>query len=189
MKKIVIIGLVLVGVFAILSANSKYQETDTTTVPTETPAITPMEAALPTQFTMTVPETNFNVTISPYTGNTVEFGDFEGNPQAGYGTVTMMPEFLVPFEGAYVGTFAVNHGGSGEMIYLGYFVQGEASYQLESSVLLGDRVDVTNLMVNGSTIEVTYYEHGPDQAMAEAPNVEVQASYTIADGQLVEANE
>jgi hypothetical protein len=187
MKKIVIIGLVLVGLFAILSANNTYQETGTTTVPTDTPTVTPIEATLPTQFTMTVPETDVSVTISPYTGNTVEYGDFEGNPQAGYGTVTMMPEFLVPFEGAYVGTFAVNSGGSGEMIYLGYFVQGEASYQLESSVMLGDRVDVTDFMVNGSNIEVTYYEHGPDQAMADAPNIEVQAIYTVVDGQLVES--
>lgn len=190
MKKIIIIGLVAVGLFAILSSNSRYEEESSMTpTPTQFPSVTPMEAVLPTQFTMTVPETDFSVTISSYTGNTVEFGDFEGNPQAGYGTVTMMPQFLVPFEGSYVGTFAVNYGGSGELIYLGYFEQGQASHQLESSVLLGDRVKVSSLVVNGQDIVVTYNEHGPDQAMVDAPNVEVVATYNVVDGQLVETNE
>lgn len=177
MKKIILLGVMVVTFIILFSMMSSK----------EVVAPQPTPVTLPTQFTMTVPETKFNVTISSYTGNTVEYGDFEGNQQAGYGTVTMMPQYLVAMDKGYVGTFAVNYGGSGEMVYLGYFEQSETSYKLTSSVLLGDRVDVSSLVTDDAdTVTVSYYEHGPDQSLAEKPEVLVIKTFNIKNAKLIE---
>lgn len=142
---------------------------------------------LMTRVTLTIPETDFVVTLDAATGKTVEYGDFANNPQAGYGTVTLLPEYVVSLsEGQIVGVFAVNSGGSGELFYLAVFEKDKKGYHGTSAELLGDRIKMQELSVQNGRINIFYMDHSPKQAMVDAPDTPVKKQFVYNDKQLID---
>lgn len=136
---------------------------------------------------ITVPETNFTVNISKETGNTVSFGDVEKNPEAGFGSVTVLPEFTAKVGGKnYITILAVNTGGSGEFFYLAYFEPEKDRFKMTGFAPLADRIKMTGVSASKDQITVNYMDHGPEQAMVDDPNVPVVKVYTVNNGVLTE---
>lgn len=187
--------LIIASAALLLSAcnTSNPQATPTPTSIPEQPVATPTEAMneaatkLMTNATVTVPDTDFTVSISSETGPTVEYGDRDTDPEAGFGTVTILTQYTVMMEDGNIATIlAVNSGGSGTFEYLAVFEPGEASWQMTASAPLGDRIQIDDLTTEGDTITVDYKEHGPDQAMVDAPNTPVSKTFTYANSTLTE---
>lgn len=76
-------------------------------------------------------------------------------------------------------------GGSGTFSYLG-FQSGAQPASVGPTVLLGDRVTVTNLTVANGRIMVTYLDRRPNEALAVLPSLPVTKLFAISGGQLVE---
>ena len=87
---------------------------------------------------------------------------------------------------------AVNNGGSGDFAYLTLLTADSSGVLKESdSEPLGDRIKLGTLktddLADGSyTITVTYMEHGPDQAMVDAPNTPVTKTFTVVNSKFVQ---
>lgn len=141
---------------------------------TAVPAASTSFTKLMTGMTLTVPETDFTVTINEKTGKTVEYGDINKDPYAGYGSVTVLPEYTIAVDNQHVVTIlAINSGGSGEMFYLAVFAPEGRGFQMTDAVQLDDRIRMGTLSVANGQIEVKYLTHGPTQAMVDAPNTPV----------------
>lgn len=120
--------------------------------------------------------------------NDFAMGDFESDDGVVRGTVVALEDYITFVNGdQYLMPFAVNSGGSGEFVYLGLFM-AEVSYddtvQLvhQDSTSLGDRIDMQSIETipdRPNWANVFYLEHGADQAMAEAPNEQVQLQVEI----------
>lgn len=76
-------------------------------------------------------------------------------------------------------------GGTGTFSYLG-FQSGAQPASVGPTVLLGDRVTVTNLTVANGRIMVTYLDRRPNEALAVLPSLPVTKLFAISGGQLVE---
>lgn len=76
-------------------------------------------------------------------------------------------------------------GGSGTFSYLA-FQSGAQPASVGPTVLLGDRVTVTNLAIANGRIMVTYLDRRPNEALAIAPSLPVTKLFAISGGQLVE---
>jgi hypothetical protein len=137
---------------------------------------------LHTGVTIKVPDNNFTVTLNA-TQKTAEFGDVTKNLQAGYGSVTI-GETAVVVGDAIASTIAVNNGGSGEFFYLAIFENSSKGWTMMATAPLADRIQFQELTATGSTIYVKYLDHAPDQAMVEAPTVEVNQTYKYLNGKL-----
>jgi hypothetical protein len=89
--------------------------------------------------------------------------------------------------GAADAAVALTHsgGGSGTFTYLA-FQSGGASASIGPTVLLGDRVTVTNLVIAHGRIMVTYLDRRPAEALTVAPSLPVTKLFAISGGQLVE---
>ena len=159
-------------------------------IKTKTPPPVTTSAAfstLMTGMTIAVPDTNFTVHMSAETGKTVEYGDFPNNPQDGYGTVTILPTFVAAFDkNQYIAIVAINSGGSGEMFYLAAFERRANGYFMTSAKQLGDRIQMKEIAVQNGRIYVFYMDHGPTQAMVDAPNTPVKKQFVYKDQQLLD---
>ncbi|MCC6237211.1 MAG: hypothetical protein IT299_06520 [Dehalococcoidia bacterium] len=76
-------------------------------------------------------------------------------------------------------------GGSGTFAYLG-FQSGAQPASVGPTVLLGDRVTVTNVAIAHGRIMVTYLDRRPNEALAVAPSLPVTRLFAVSGGQLVE---
>lgn len=76
-------------------------------------------------------------------------------------------------------------GGSGTFSYLG-FQSGAQPASVGPTVLLGDRVTVTNLAIAHGRIMVTYLDRRPNEPLAIAPSLPVTKLFAVSGGQLVE---
>lgn len=85
---------------------------------------------------------------------------------------------------AVIGVVAYNYGGSGVFEYLAAFSPIDNNYKMTSDQGLGDRVKVENLRADGDIVTVVYYDFGPDQSMADNPNVRIENKYKLTDGKL-----
>ena len=141
---------------------------------------------LMTHVVIKVPETNFSVSLSAETGKTVAYGDSTKDPYAGYGTVTIVPDYVLNISPKqYAAIVAINSGGSGEAFYLMYFIPKETGFQLTDSVYLGDRIRLEKFTLQKHRLSISFLDHGPDQAMVDAPNVPVTKSFSVTDDKLI----
>lgn len=121
-----------------------------------------------------------------FSGNkTVEYGDLPQDPYKPFGTVTFVGQAVLVDDTA-VSTIAINSGGSGEFFYLISLKPSNGGWEMTSSQPLGDRIDLQSVKLDGKTIKVDFKDHGPEQAMVDAPNVQVHKVYEIVDGTLQE---
>jgi len=62
---------------------------------------------------------------------------------------------------------------------------GKAGWQMSDAQSLGDRVKVDTISSAGETVTAFYYDYGPEQSMADIPNVRVENTYTYSKGKLI----
>lgn len=136
---------------------------------------------------MTIPGTSFTVNHNLLAGETFTYGDQQSSPQAGFGSVTVIEKYTRKLsDDSFVTMLAINSGGPGEECYLAYFVRQGNTYQMTDSVLLGDRIKMQGLTVQGNTIVANYLDHAPDQVMVDKPTVSVTKSFIFTSGKLQE---
>lgn len=178
-KKIMLTGIVIATGLTLAGCTATTPVTNpsssTTPEATTSPATTSQAGEQLTQFAaMTIPETDIRVGWMGE-GTTVEF---ENGVMRG--TATIMAEYATSIgSDGYIAPIAINMGGSGEMIYLVTFQNGEAVIEDRDIISLGDRVQMETLSVNGETVTVTYMDHAADQAMVEAPTVKVKRMFSV----------
>ncbi|MEM7022274.1 MAG: Gmad2 immunoglobulin-like domain-containing protein [Pseudomonadota bacterium] len=66
-------------------------------------------------------------------------------------------------------------GGSGSFIYVAAALREADGFRGTTAVFLGDRIARHRLAIENSLVLVDFAEHGPTQAMVDAPNTEVRA--------------
>lgn len=115
--------------------------------------------------------------VSPV--NDYPMGSYEVG--ASRGTLVALDEFLTETENGAVVPVAHNMGGSGEFLYLAVFETTAAGFTQVTNLPIGDRVDIDAVEASGNAVTVTYFAHGPTQAMAEAPNVRTQSVFNLGD--------
>lgn len=77
-----------------------------------------------------------------------------------------------------------NTGGSGIFYYVGAVVQqsGQIYVAADNTYLLGDRVVIKKIMIDGRMIHVTYMDRNATDPMTTEPSVEVTKKYAIKGG-------
>lgn len=77
----------------------------------------------------------------------------------------------------------LDQGGSGIFVYLAAMAATEDTYTNLDTVLLGDRVQVRSVRVDGGLIKVNLITQGPDDPMC-CPTLEVERTYALENGTL-----
>lgn len=110
------------------------------------------------------------------------------------GTVMLMPELsrVQKESGDLVMPFAVNYGGTGAFNYLGIFKAEGASYRLQSSRLVGDRIGVDSLSLSSRkddayTARLLYRDHAENSALASTPTDPRALEVTVFDHMIEQA--
>ena len=76
-------------------------------------------------------------------------------------------------------------GGSGSFSYLAVLLNGANGVTTTPATLLGDRVAVTGVRLDGATIVVEFMDHASGQPLASSPSVPTTKRYAVAQGALV----
>ena len=133
---------------------------------------------------LTIPEVT-PATVISLKQKTTAYGDFENDKTKPFGTVTLGDILAGDTEHIFT-TIAVNTGGTGENMYLVAFDSSPEGYKMTASVPLGDRVAVDSVTVDGSTVMISYRDHGPQQAMAEEPSAKMEKKFSYMNGSFTE---
>lgn len=176
--------LIVVGAYSFKSTNKKSM-TDNK-APAKISANEWLQGLLLSGNTITVPGVTPAMEIA-LQQKTTEFGDEENNnpDTMRQGTVTI-GDILTGDQEHIFTTLAINTGGSGEFFYLVAFDSTDMGYKMTSSVPLDDRIVIEILSVEGDVVSISYRTHGPDQAMVDNPNVQVEKKFKYMDGTLSE---
>lgn len=137
-----------------------------------------------THITAKVPDANYTVTLTK-DNLSADFGDQENKLDGNYGTLVIGDQ-VVEKEGVSFSTIAVNYGGSGEIFYIAAFEPSANGWLMTDTQELGDRIRTQSLKTTETGVDIQYLEHGPGQAMADAPTVQVNRSFAYADKKLSE---
>ena len=73
-------------------------------------------------------------------------------------------------------------GGSGTFSYLGVVIAGSTT--AAPTVLLGDRIRVLGVSVQGWRVTVSYLDRAPDEPFASAPTIARRLTFGLSDGEL-----
>ena len=76
-------------------------------------------------------------------------------------------------------------GGTGTFYYVAVLLNGASGVTATPAMLLGDRVAVNGLRLDGSTIVVDLLDHASGQPLASSPSVSTTKRYAVAQGALV----
>lgn len=143
----------------------------------------------PNPWTIAIPETHAFALINQF-----ESGIASGNYSSGAerGVVSIDSRFLTQVDGnkisgnvlhEAIAVMSVSNQGSGLFYYLVMFRYDDARQRmvLTDEVLLGDRIDVSMLKVQDAEVAVVFYQHAPQQAMAEKPNQKMELKFTLTE--------
>ncbi len=97
--------------------------------------------------------------------------------------------FTAVSAGEFVVPFAVSEGGSGTFSYLGLLMEDKEGVSHTDSVLLGDRIRITNVSAENGIITIETLDRHDDQAMTDDPIVRVIREFSTMDGALLLENE
>lgn len=143
-------------------------------------------------WTIQVPENNAFAFIDTLDkSQSLASGRYDSGAERGVVTVDtkMLKRVDIDGQPLFLGPMSVSNQGSGVFHYLALFKfdSSRSRMILADSELLGDRVQVQNLVLdNNSRVEVVYLQHGPNQAMSETPSEEVLLNVGFNKQQIVE---
>lgn len=75
-------------------------------------------------------------------------------------------------------------GGTGSFYYLAVLLNGSSGVSATPATLLGDRIAVTSLRLDGKTLVVDLLDHASGQPMAASPTVAVTKRFVVDAGAL-----
>lgn len=138
--------------------------------------------------TIVVPEIDVSASLTDGEGT------FSNGPVSGTVSLAQGPGWVVLNRAGSViqdvfSIFWVNAGGSGTFAYLGHFSYDSAGnvFLYQEASLLGDRVVIKDLSLHKqSIVQVSFYDHGPGEAMAQEPTLLRVKQFALHDGALVE---
>lgn len=136
----------------------------------------------PNPWTVKIPESSAFTFID----KTTETGELKGTYEDGAvrGAVFIDPSQVVQIDSTtYAAVLAVANQGSGTFYYLSASKYDEFRQRMivKESVLLGDRLDVTKLIVEDTLVTIEMLVHGEEQNMAEMPNTEKVVTFELND--------
>jgi hypothetical protein len=120
-------------------------------------------------------------------------GRYEGEPFVEGGASRPTVTFIQPYAAGELDSDGVDDaavllvedsGGSGTFVYLAAVLNRDGKPENVATTLLGDRAQVEELTIESGQIGVKMLTHGPDDPMC-CPSQELQATYTLEDGELV----
>ena len=76
-------------------------------------------------------------------------------------------------------------GGTGTFSYVAVVLNSANGVTTAPAALLGDRVAVTGLRLDGTTIVVEFLDHASGQPLASSPSVATTKRYAVAQGALI----
>lgn len=76
-------------------------------------------------------------------------------------------------------------GGSGTFYYVAVLLNGASGVTSTPAMLLGDRVAVTGVRLDGTTIVIEFLDHASGQPLASSPSVATTKRFGVAQGALV----
>ena len=168
-RKLFIIGtVVLVAIGTLLSYNSgqvlKAKGVPISPTPTPPPTVSQI---LDGAFVYNPLEKDMRVQLKSGKANLSATSDAEG-------TVTLGDHYAI-IGNTYFTTATYNYGGSGFFVYLvAIQEQPKGGWEMKDDLELGDRVKVTGIKAEGSTVRAFYLRHAEGQAMAEEPTEKVE---------------
>jgi hypothetical protein len=121
-------------------------------------------------------------------------GQYEGEPFEEGGASRPMVIFVEPYtfgglDADGVDDAAVllveNSGGSGSFFHLAAVLNRDGEPLNQATTLLGDRVQVEELVIDSGEIQVRMLTHGPDDPLC-CPSQEALKNFTLKSGELVE---
>jgi hypothetical protein len=175
---VIIFMLIIAGLFVVSRTGQQVEQKKASEVTIVSP--TSANNVLQTAFVYNPLETDTRVQLKNGRANLTE-----GSEAAGF--VTLGDKFAESGS-AIVTTTNFNYGGSGVFVYLTPYEAMEGGWQMSDAQLLGDRVKVEEIKTGSKKIEVTYYDYGPEQSMADTPNVRIEKVFTYSEGKLTAVN-
>ena len=170
--------LIFVGGFMSYSSGKALQTTNAPATPTPTPP--PTVGQILNGADVFDPE---NKPSRVYLNN----GKAELVPGSG-ATITLGERYII-LGTTYITTATYNYGGSGSFVYLAAFDQRkQGGWHMADVLFLGDRVVVTDVRADGTTVRVDYLRHRQDQPMAESPSEKAARIVNYANGTLTQVD-
>lgn len=83
-------------------------------------------------------------------------------------------------------TLVVDRGGSGTFTYLALVINEKGTAKPVASIMLGDRIIVTCLAIESSSVVVTMLTRKPDESISAEPTREVRHAFKLRGDKLVE---
>ena len=82
-------------------------------------------------------------------------------------------------------TLIYQPGGSGTFTYVAAVVNPTAGAAGTVAILVGDRIKVTSLRIDGKTIVLEYLDRRPGEPFATAPSVPTTKRFVVSDGKVI----
>ncbi|QIA65872.1 hypothetical protein GT360_20415 [Vibrio astriarenae] len=141
---------------------------------------------LPVALVMPLPETLANAVFTQFhQEHQLASATYDSGQERGIVTISKHPQLPVPLKlGQGVLAIAtVSNQGSGLFSYLVSFGLDRQRTRLVTldSHFLGDRINVTDLLNEADHISIIYFEHAPQQAMADEPTQKVEKQLIVND--------
>lgn len=126
--------------------------------------------------------------VAPSAKRDYPMGRYDAGDGISRGSLVALDDFTTEnINGLRAVPIAMNHGGSGDFMYLAIMTDDGTNLQHATSVPLGDRIKIKSVRNEGSIVSVNYLVHDRGQAMAELPTVDTTAIIDIATVQVVQA--
>ncbi|QUM75795.1 hypothetical protein HWV00_05870 [Moritella sp. 24] len=191
MKKLIYIALICISVLAVISyirdSNNDTVQGDDSEV-----MLTLFSMKTSNDFIVTLPDTGVDVKLTKIIG----LGTPEGKAQGDYQVEQDRGEVLLDYRHIsplnltasngrlyFVAPFSVSNQGSGLFHYIGLFEQDFDSNRIRhvDSYFIGDRIQLNEMRIDESSVDLSFNQHGDKQAYAEAPSETVELTLTIDD--------
>ncbi|MFC0174249.1 hypothetical protein [Vibrio comitans] len=80
----------------------------------------------------------------------------------------------------------VTTSGSGAFYYLGVYQKQDKHFSVIQELFLGDRIDIESLSLDGDVVNLSFKQHGLEQALSDKPNQLINKKFSIIGTQLFE---
>ncbi|WP_017220686.1 hypothetical protein [Moritella dasanensis] len=203
MKKLIYIALACVGVLASVNV-ARYMGDSSSKAPNYHSEVIRTLFAMETSsdFIINLPDSDSNsdtstdkntsVTLTSIIGLGTPHGKAQGNYQIGeergevlldYMFINVLGSMTAENKMYFVAPFTVSNQGSGVFTYVGLFEQDIDNQTIQhlDSYFIGDRIKLNEMRLWDSKIELSFNQHGEQQAYAEVPTETVHLTLGVDD--------
>ncbi|PKH07863.1 hypothetical protein [Moritella sp. Urea-trap-13] len=193
MKKLIYIALICVSVLALVSV-TRYMGDNTSKAPGyhSEVILTLFSMKTSSDFVIKLPDTDAGVKLTSIIGLGTQQGKAQGDYQIDeergevlldYMLINVLGPMTADNKMYFVAPFTISNQGSGVFTYVGLFEQNFDNQTIQhlDSYFIGDRVQLNEMRLFDSKIELSFNQHGEQQAYAEAPTETVNLTLGVDD--------